>query len=246
MWHKPHLLNAIADLLLLVGGVALAAAAALWLVRMPVLPVKQVVFVEALPHTRVPEVDQALTESLRGNFFSLNLENVRASLEELPWVRKADVRRIWPSKLEVRVEEHKPVARWGEGRGELVNSYGEIFSAIPSGEELKGLPMLFGPEGTAPDLLKRYAELIEAFATLNERPMELTLSPRLAWQTRLASGMVVALGREQPKSPVDARLQRFIEVYPEWVGKRAARPAVIDLRYPHGFAVRSAGEQKGK
>ena len=246
MWHKPHLLNAIADLLLLVGGVALATATAVWLVRVPALPVREVVFVEALPHTRMPEVDQALMESLRGNFFSLNLEKVRDSLEDLPWIRKADVRRIWPAKLEVRVEEHKPVARWGEGRGELVNSYGEIFSAIPSGEELKALPMLFGPTGTAPDLLTRYGELIETFTALNDRPVELTLSPRLAWQAKLASGMVVALGREQQKASVNARLQRFIEVYPEWVGKRSGRVSVVDLRYPNGFAVRSAVEQKGK
>ena len=31
MWNKPHLLNAIADLLMLVAGAALLAAAAVWL-----------------------------------------------------------------------------------------------------------------------------------------------------------------------------------------------------------------------
>jgi len=56
----------------------------------------------------------------------------------------------------------------------------------------------------------------------------------------------VNMGREQPKSPVGARLQRFIEVYPETVAKRAIRPAVVDLRYPNGFAMRVAGDGKGK
>ena len=73
-----------------------------------------------------------------------------------------------------------------------------------------------------------------------------TLSPRLAWQLKLQNGMVVDVGREQPKSPVGARLMRFVDVYPELVGKRAVRPAVVDLRYPNGFAMKVAGEGKGK
>jgi cell division protein FtsQ len=246
MWNKPHLLNAIADLLMLVAAAALLAAGAVWLVRVPSLPVRQVVFVEPLAHTRRMEVEQVLPLALKGNFFSLNLETVRGSLERLPWVRKVEVRRIWPAKLEVRVEEHRPSARWGEGRGELVNSYGEVFAAVPSAEEVAALPLLFGPPGTAQEVLRRYGELIVSFRDVGERPVQVTLSPRLAWQLKLENGMLLDMGREQPKAPVGVRLQRFIEVYPETVAKRAIRPAVVDLRYPNGFAMRVAGEGKGK
>ena len=246
MWNKPHLLNAIADLLILAAAAACLAAAAVWLVRVPALPVRQVVFAEPLAHTRQSEVEQVLPLALKGNFFSLNLEHVRGALETLPWVRKVEVRRIWPAKLEVKVEEHRPLARWGEGRGELVDSYGEVFSAMPTVEELTSLPLLYGPQGTAPEVLKRYSELVESFRAVGERPVQVTLSPRLAWQLKLANGMLVDMGREQPKAPVGMRLQRFIEVYPETVAKQAVRPAVVDLRYPNGFAMRVAGEGKGK
>ncbi|MGE5470304.1 MAG: cell division protein FtsQ/DivIB [Bacteroidota bacterium] len=246
MWNKPQLLNAIADLLMLVASAALLVAAAVWLVRVPALPVHQVVFAEPLAHTKRLEVEQLLPGTLKGNFFSLNLETVRGALEKLPWVRKVEVRRIWPAKLEVKIEEHRPLARWGEGRGELVNSYGEVFAAVPGEQELAALPLLSGPTGTAADVLKHYGEFVGAFKAVGERPVQLTLSPRLAWQLKLENGMVVDMGREQPKSPVGARLQRFIEVYPETVAKRAIRPAVVDLRYPNGFAMRVAGEGKGK
>ena len=246
MWNKPHLLNAIADLLMLVAAAALLAAAAVWLVRVPALPVKQVVFADALPHTRRGDVEQLLPASLKGNFFSLNLESVRGALEKLPWARKVEVRRVWPAKLEVNIEEHKPVARWGEGRGELVNSYGEVFAAPLADEEGASLPLLFGPNGTAQEVLKHYGEFAGAFRTLGEMPVQVTLSPRLAWQLKLHNGMVVDIGREQTKAPVGVRLQRFIEIYPETVAKRAVRPAVVDLRYPNGFAMRVAGEGKGK
>jgi cell division protein FtsQ len=246
MWNKPHLLNALADLLMIAAAAALLAAGAVWLVRVPSLPVRQVVFTLDLPHTRRAEVEQVLPASIKGNFFSLNLETVRSALGTLPWVRKVDVRRVWPARLEVRIEEHQPVARWGEGRGELVNSYGEVFSAVPSGEEIVALPMLFGPTGTAPEVLKRYSELVGTFKTVQQKPVQVILSPRLAWQLKLENGMLVDMGREQPKAPLGVRLQRFIEVYPETVAKQAVRPAVVDLRYPNGFAMRVAGEGKGK
>lgn len=246
MWNKPHLLNALADLLMLVAGAALLAAAAVWLVRVPSLPVRQVVFTEPLLHTRRVEVEQILPSALKGNFFSLNLETVRGALERLPWIRKVNVRRIWPAKLEVAVEEHKPVARWGEGRGELVNSYGEVFAVLAGAEEMATLPLLYGPQGTANEVLKRYGELVGSFAAVGEKPVQVTLSPRLAWQLKLENGMLLNMGREQPKAPVGVRLQRFIEVYPETVANRAVRPAVVDLRYPNGFAMRVAGEGKGK
>lgn len=246
MWNKPHLLNALADLLMLAASAALLAAAAVWLVRVPSLPVRQVVFAEPLAHTRRLEIEQVLPAAIKGNFFSLNLEAVRGTLGGLPWVRKVDVRRIWPARLEVRIEEHRPMARWGEGRGELVNSYGEVFAALLPDAELEALPLLYGPPGTASEVLKRYSELVGTFRTVNEKPVQVTLSPRLAWQLKLENGMLVDMGREQPKAPVGVRLLRFIEVYPETVAKRAIRPTVVDLRYPNGFAVRVAGEGKGK
>ena len=246
MWNKPHLLNAIADLLILAAAAALLAAAAVWLVRVPSLPVRQVVFTQELLHTQRAELEQALPGVLRGNFFSLDLEAVRGALEMMPWVRKVELRRVWPARLEVKIEEHRPVARWGEGRGELVNSFGEVFAATPPEPELAALPMLYGPPGTAPEVLKRYGEFVGNFKPLTQRPVQVTLSPRLAWQLKMENGMLVDLGREQPKSPVGVRLARFIEVYPETVGKRSTRPAVVDLRYPNGFAMRVAGEGKGK
>jgi cell division protein FtsQ len=246
MWNKPRLLNAIADLLILSAAAAALVAALVWLVRVPSLPVKQVVFAQELQHTRRAEIEQSLPGALKGNFFSLNLETVRGELEKLPWVREVELRRTWPARLEVKVEEHRPAARWGEGRGELVNTFGEVFAATAPDEELDTLPLLYGPQGTAPEVLKRYGEFVGNFKVLGQRPVQVTLSPRLAWQLKLDNGMLVEMGREQQKSPVGVRLQRFIEAYPELVAKRAARPAVVDLRYPNGFAMRVAGDVKGK
>ena len=245
MWHKPHILNAIADLLFAVAAAALIAALAVWMVRMPKLPIQQVVIKEELRQVRRAEIEQVLTGMLRGNFFSVNLEAVRVALEQLPWVRRVNVRRQWPARLEVGIEEHKPVARWEEGRGvsknELVNSYGEVFVALLADKQAAVLPQMYGPPGTSAELLKRYGEFTEALAPLSLRPVQVNLSPRLAWQIRLADGMVMDLGREQVKAPVTTRLQRFVDFYPTALGSNPQRPAAVDLRYPNGFAMRSRG-----
>jgi len=246
MWHKPQLLNAIADLLLLVGAAALLAAGAVWVVRVPSLPVKQVVFVEPLAHVRRGEIEQVLPSALRGNFFSLDLEAVRVALEQLPWVRKAYVRRIWPAGLEVRVEEHQPVARWGEGYAEMVNSHGEVFAALLPESEMARLPLLLGPPGTAQEVLQHFVSFGKSFSAIGETPVQVSLSPRLAWQVSLGNGMRIEVGREHPKFTVGSRLQRFVEVYPTMVGNLPVLPAVVDLRYPNGFAMKVAGDGKGK
>lgn len=245
MWHKPQLLNALADLLVVVAAAALLAGGAIWLVRVPSLPVNQVVFLEPLANTRRGEIEQVLPSALRGNFFSLDLETVRIALEQLPWVRRVHVRRIWPGRLEVSVEEHQPLARWGEGNGELVNSHGEVFSALMAKEDMDRLPLLVGPTGTAHAVLTRYAALVEAFSTIGETPVALVLSPRLAWQAKLGNGMRLEMGREHQKAPLEERVKRFVEVYPETVASLETVPAVVDLRYPNGFAMKVAGVRKG-
>jgi cell division protein FtsQ len=245
MWNRPRLLNAIADLLILSTTAAALAGALVWLARVPSLPLRQVVFAQELLHTRRGEIEQVLPGVLKGNFFSVNLEEVRGELERLPWVRKVELRRVWPARLEVKVEEHRPAARWGEGRDELVNTFGEVFAATAPEADVAKLPLLYGPQGTAPEVLKRYGEFVGAFKTLEQKPVQVKLSPRLAWQVKLGNGMLVEMGREQQKSAVSVRLQRFVAFYPELVARYAVQPAVVDLRYPNGFAVRGAGEGKG-
>ena len=137
------------------------------------------------------------------------------------------------------------MARWGEGSVELVNSHGEVFVALLPEAEAARLPLLVGPAGTSREVLGRFGEFTELFQKIGERPVQLGLSPRLAWQVKLENGMRVEIGREHPKWTVAQRLNRFIEVYPEMVGHLPVRPAVVDLRYPNGFAMKVAGEAKG-
>jgi cell division protein FtsQ len=236
MWNKPQLMTAIADLLLAAAAAALLVAAAVWVARLPHFTLTQLIVTHELSEVRRADVERAVAGLLRGNFFSVNVEALRQSLERIAWVRHAEVRRRWPSSLEVRIEEHLPVAQWGEGSGQLLNSYGEVFAAVMA--QPRPLPLLHGPQGVAPDVLGYYREAAELLHPVGRKPLALTMSPRLAVQLKLDDGMVVELGREQPKLPLRTRLQRFVDYYASVLTVAKVRPSVVDMRYPNGFALR--------
>ena len=250
MWHKPQLMSAIADLLLAAASAALLVAGLVWVTRLPLFTLSEVAVTHELKEVRRAEVERALGGLLRGNFFSVNVDALRQSLERLPWVRQAEVRRRWPSRLEIEIEEHEAVAFWGEASGQLVNSHGEVFTATMLAP--RPLPVLHGPTEISAELLEHYREAEAMLKAVGRIPRTVTMSPRLALQVRLDDGMVVELGRQQPKAPIRMRLQRFVDHYATVLTAGKGRPSVVDMRYPNGFALRLAApltekaESRGK
>lgn len=239
MWDNPRLLNAAAGALTALALLVFAAGAMLLLLRSPLFPLREVELRGKLAHTTGAEVEQAMRGRIEGNFFALDLAQPRTALEQLPWVRRAQVRRVWPDTLEVTLEEHVPLARWGDLG--LVNEQGERFA----GRSDAVLPLFAGPAGSEGEVTRRYRRFVELLAPLGAQLEALVLSPRHAWQARLGGGLTLELGRDTPNDPVDRRLERFVAVYPQALGRLQRKPtpegvpnAYVDLRYPNGFALR--------
>jgi cell division protein FtsQ len=244
MWQRPQLLNAFASLFFIAGSAMLVTAALIWCLRQPFAPIRVVELDAPLARVAADELQEALQEKAQGNFLKLSLTDVRERLEALPWVRRATVRRLWPNRLLITLEEHVPLAHWGDpGKAaEWVNSFGEVFAAtLP--EAHPELPWLKGPQGSAPMLLERYREARALFIPLGMKPTRLTLSSRLALDMRLDTGLVLKLGREQSSSPIAARLAHFVAIYPAVVARRVPPVEIVDLRYPGGFALYPAGQR---
>ena len=148
------------------------------------------------------------------------------------------MRRQWPGRLEVTLEEHMPVAFWGQATGQLVNSYGEVFSAVLTVPPSRPMPLLVGPIGMAQEMLDYFHQAEDMLAAVNRWPKALNVSARQALQLRLDDGMIVELGRQQAKAPIRQRLERFVAYYPSVLTAARQRPSVVDMRYPNGFALR--------
>ena len=240
MWNRPQLMRDVADLLFTAGTAALIVAAAIGMARLPLFPIREVVVTGELRKVRRAEIERALSENLRGNFFGIPFNAFRKSLERLPWVRRAEVRRQWPASLEIAIEEHVPVAFWGQTGERLVNSRSEIFSVGIGAPPPGALPLLVGPSDFAPEMLGYYRQAVVLLARIGRVPRTLTVSARLALQLRLDDGMIVELGRPQAVASIEERLARFVAFYSSISSVAGRRPEVVDMRYPNGFALRTA------
>ena len=235
MWDDHRRLAQLANLLYGLGAVALLYALSMLIMRLPIFPLREVVVTGRAVHTTREQVEAIVREQLRGNFFTVDLEATRLAFEKLPWVRSAAVRRGWPDRLEVGLEEHVAIARWSDTG--LINSYGEMFEAATA----QHLPAFVGPPGSAVEMTVQYRVLADLLAPLGRKPVQVRLSERRAWQLRLDDGQVLELGRQD----LSARLARFTAVYERTVGRLPPGSYRVDLRYPNGFALRLPGLRWG-
>ncbi|MDH5579574.1 MAG: FtsQ-type POTRA domain-containing protein, partial [Betaproteobacteria bacterium] len=106
MWDNPRLLNAAAGALTALALMVFAVAAMQLLLRSAMFPLREMTVRGALAHTSRAEIEKAAQGRVGGNFFAVDLAQVRAALEGLPWVRRVEVRRVWPDRLEATLEEH--------------------------------------------------------------------------------------------------------------------------------------------
>lgn len=235
MWDNPRLLNMTAGALTGVAALLFLFAALQLLLSTPLFPLRELAIRGTFENMSRAELHNAGLERIGGNFFSVRLRDVRSAFEGLPWVRRADVRRVWPDRLEVTLEEHRPLARWGEDA--MVNTFGERFTARSDAM----LPLLAGPAGTERVVTDRYRQFSQLVAPLGAQIRQLVLTPRYAWQLQLSSGLEIVLGRDAQRDAVEARLARFVESYPQTLAKIKRSHEHVDLRYPNGFALRVPG-----
>lgn len=249
MWQEIRTLNALANTLFTVFALLLFSASIFWLTQRPmfVLKVIRVVSADAmqLHHVNRLTVKGTVIPRIKGNFFTTNLEAVRVAFEGVPWVRKATVRREWPNRLIVAVEEHEPLGTWGEN-GRLLSIKGDVFTAnLAEAEENGGLPEFDGPEGAEKEVVARFDEFKQWFAPIRLAPESIRLSDRYAWTVKLNNGIAVEFGREQNSAMMRERVDRFVGIYPQLAALLQNRIESVDMRYPNGLALKVSGIAPG-
>ncbi len=244
-WHRPDWMNLVSDVLILIASVLLGMAAVKTAVRLPLFGLREIVIVSPMSHVTHAQLEYVAASALGGNFFTVNLEKGRQAFENLPWVRSAQLRRQWPGSVEVSLEEHVAVAYWrsaDSGDTRLVNSHGELFDAAAN----DSMPVFSGPPEAAMHILAQMRRFNELLQPIDRKVVAISLSGRHAWQLKLDSGMVVEVGKDQTKAPIEERLKRFVGMWPQLTQRLPRAVQVADLRYPSGFAVRMAGSEQGK
>ena len=237
MWDDARQLNAIAITLGMIAALFFGWAIVGWVTRLPAFEFREIVVTTPLSRTSGAHLESVIRSELTGTFFTMDLDRAREALARVPWVRSVALRRQWPRRLEIEVDEHAPFARWNDDT--LVDTRGDVFSANYAGE----LPQFHGPEGQAALMTARYREWNSLLSPLALHLTGLDLSARGGWQLH-AEDATGALTLDVGRDDVAGRLARFVAVYGRTVGvlaRTGTHVDRVDLRYRNGFAAQMPG-----
>jgi cell division protein FtsQ len=178
---------------------------------------------------RVLADEAALTSTLEPHYgqpiLAVGLDQIRAEVEALPWVRSASVARWLPDTIWVRLEEHRPIARWMDGNRQVLVSDAQETFKVKNAARYRELLLLFGRGAPA-----RSVELLELVASEPELARHVT-------GARLVGGRrwdVYLDGRIEVRLPANRPLAAWRRLAKEQKASGVISRAVtsIDLRSP--------------
>jgi cell division protein FtsQ len=176
------------------------------------------------------EIKDTVSRFVSASLVALDLESLKNELEMLPWISKVAVRREWPDKLIINVEEELAIARWRDT--ELLNQQGQIF--VPESiEGLSNLPRLSGPARSEKEVMEQYQKFNQLMYPLGVRIRDLSMNDRGALTMLLTNGVKVKLGKED----VLERVRRLVAFMESSYSADLLNMETIDLRYTNGIAV---------
>lgn len=162
-----------------------------------------------------------------GDFlFDMNIQEAQSRVEDLNWVDRAIVRRLWPDRVVVQIIERRPYALWQhDGNLKLVDVEGNV---IADGDPIQfsALPLIVG-EG-APENMTAIQTTLRQFPIVNEHVDALIRLPSGRWDVRLKEGQIRV---KLPKENVSKALSKLM-----WLNSQTQildrDVSVIDMRLP--------------
>ena len=239
-----RLMNITANALFVVFGGVLLLALVSWVANRAAFSIGSITESGDVTHNNAVTLRANVVPKLGGSFLTLDLARAKQAFEGVPWVRQAIVKREFPNRLRVVLQEHQPVAYWGpENDSRLLNNFGEVFEANVGEVEHVALPHLSGPSGQEPQVLAMYQVLQPQFAVLDLALDQLELTGRGSWVAGLDSGATIEIGRGS-HAEVVARTVRFLKTLTQVTSRYSRRPDAVetaDLRHANGYALRLRG-----
>lgn len=193
-------------------------------------PIARVSVQSELAYVNPKSVQKRLAPYVEQQFFAVDLVGIRQELESIPWISRAEVRRVWPDQIMIRIEEQLPIARWGDEA--LLNNAGEAFEPTDLAH-YEHLPLLHGPKRAQQRVMQQYQLLSQMLRPLGFSIVRLELRERGSWFLTTSQGIELLLGRDH----VIEKIRRFITIYQHSLKAQNENIARIDLRHANGLAV---------
>jgi cell division protein FtsQ len=232
-------------------AVALGAAGGTWLLTTPHLAVRSIQ-VEGAARSSPEEIVATAAIPLGTNILRIDPGAVRARLEALPQVRRAEIVREFPGQVTILVEERRPFTlvhagrlHWMDEEARLVGEEREaVTPPVPiisglSEDELASMRSAPGPKALAAMELVR--TLMRSGSRLLAEISEIDMSRREGPVLYTLDGIEVRLGSEH----WEERLARLEGVLAQLATQetRASVVTGVDLRFRDQVVLRNGGQQ---
>ena len=194
------------------------------------LPVNKIHAVGAFNMVNEIMLREVVAKTVTGGYFTVNVDEVKRAVEEIPWVYQANASRVWPDTISINVTEQSALAYWAAGG--IVNTQGTLFKPAEINKSFN-LPVFDAPLGMERNMTEFYFMAKAIIEPLGLTITQLHMDGRRAYRLTLSNGIVVLLGRENMQD----RLNRFARVYNKVLAVRAADIERIDTRYSNGLAI---------
>lgn len=193
------------------------------------LPIRTIQLSGTFQYIDQKEVESTLQAFIGEGFFSLDIHLIQKSLNKNSWTESVSIRRIWPDRLNIKIVEKKPVARWDDRH--LISHRAVVYHT--STEAFRQLPLVNSVNTRPEKILYRYYQLTALFGEFNEKVIQVQMDSRGALSIELASGLKIKVGRDN----IEYKIERLMTIYLEQILPRRDEIEQIDLRYSNGFAV---------
>ena len=176
------------------------------------------------------QIEAVVNNGLNGGVLSVDVNAIVEGLQALGWTRSVRVRRVWPDRIEVALAHSVPIARWNSNG--LLGDDGRAFRFV--GQRVQAnLPSLFGPSGSAVEVVRHYRVLREIFGPAGLLVTRTGQDEKGNWSIVLDGQIEVLLGN----SDVLERARRVVDLYARHLAAERDRIGRVDARYANGVAV---------
>ena len=196
-------------------------------------PVKAVVLQGNTQNITQEQIVKFMQKQPKAGLLAIDLQELQLQAKKMSWIKNVEIRKVWPDKLVFSVDEHQPVALFGNRvltqQGILIQVKDKTkFNQLAQIDVDKSLQISnekYNAIWKEFKALKRGLELIDL--ELNS----LQVDDVENWKLSIINGLTLNIGR---KSRAD-RVARFLKVYARIDNNKQLKN--IDLRYHNGLAV---------
>ena len=179
-------------------------------------------------YTKTEEILSAIHVNPGIPMSQINLDEMRQTIERLPWIRSAVVERYWPNHIKITIKEKVPLALWQNNQ--KYRPLDEFAEVIPTTEKLPAdLLLVVGSD--APKHLLSLLENLQQVPEIDQYVRSATRIGERRWNLKLFDGLEILLPEE---NILEALIRLDTRNKNEQILKRQI--ASIDLR-THGKVI---------